>query len=186
MPNASVLNYPAGRTVANAAVMRLGTDAEVCVYSAAQTDLIMDVTGWFPVASDFIGVTPVRVSDTRAEYPVAHPLVKAPLPAGGTLEVPLAGVGEIPSDAVAVVLNVTATPPAPASGVVAQSGHLRIFPCGQVTPNASTLNYSGADAVANLTVQAPGAGGSVCVYASGATDVIVDVNGWFARDPSGP
>lgn len=46
-PVASNLNYSPFRTVANAAVVRLGSRGEVCLHTSAGTDLIVDVVGWF-------------------------------------------------------------------------------------------------------------------------------------------
>ncbi len=46
-PNASNLNHPAGATVANAVVAGLGAGGDVCLFTSAQTDLVIDVAGWF-------------------------------------------------------------------------------------------------------------------------------------------
>lgn len=46
-PLASNLNFAAGQTVANAAISAVGADAKVCVFTTADTRLIVDVTGAF-------------------------------------------------------------------------------------------------------------------------------------------
>ncbi|MFM2438201.1 MAG: hypothetical protein RLZ55_1020 [Actinomycetota bacterium] len=173
-PNASTLNYPAGQAVANAALTRVGAAGSVCVYSASQTDVFVDVNGYVPAAVGYTPMTPVRLADTRVgEVSVPFPEVKQPLRAMQTLTVPVAGVAGVPSDAAAVALNVTAVGPS-------APGHLRVYPCGTELPNASTLNFPAGQNVANASLTRVGIGGAVCVYTVADTDVIVDVNGWFA------
>ena len=47
VPNASNLNFTAGRTVPNLVTVDLGDDGQVCLYSSARTHLVADVEGWF-------------------------------------------------------------------------------------------------------------------------------------------
>lgn len=180
LPNASTLNYVAGRSVANSAMVALGTSGRVCVYTSTTTHILVDVTGYFPAGAAFTPRSPVRVADTRPGQPVALPATKVPVTSGGTLQVPIGGANGVPADAKAVVVNVTATQPA-------GGGHLRVFPCGQALPNASTLNYATGASVANSAVIALGTGGKVCIYSPTQTHVIVDVTGFFtAVSPYAP
>ena len=48
VPVASNLNFRAGDVVPNAVVSRVGSDGGVCVFADASTQLLVDVTGWFP------------------------------------------------------------------------------------------------------------------------------------------
>jgi hypothetical protein len=48
LPVASNLNFRAGDVVPNAVVSRVGFDGGVCIYADASTQLLVDVTGWFP------------------------------------------------------------------------------------------------------------------------------------------
>ena len=65
-PDASNLNFVAGQTVPNAVIAPVSPAGEVCFFSDAPTDLIADVNGYFPAGNGFVGVTPLRVFDTRA------------------------------------------------------------------------------------------------------------------------
>jgi hypothetical protein len=47
-PTASSLNYVAGSTVANAVIVKVGDGGQVCMFTQAATNLITDVTGYFP------------------------------------------------------------------------------------------------------------------------------------------
>ncbi|MDQ1246302.1 MAG: hypothetical protein QG597_670 [Actinomycetota bacterium] len=171
-PNASTLNYPAGASVANLAIVAPGAGGHICVYTPIQTHVFVDISGYFPAGTSYIPTAPVRVADTRPGQPVAFPLIEIPVPAGATLEVPVAGANGIPIDAAAIVANVTATGPT-------GGGHLRVFPCGRALPNVSTLNYPAGASVANLAVIAPGRSGRVCIYSPTQTHVFVDINGYF-------
>lgn len=170
VPTASTLNFLGGAVVANAVLSGVGAGGAICVYAGTTADVIVDVDGWF--SDGFVPVAPVRVADTRSSSPVAYPQPKAQVGAGQTLQVPIAGAFGVPSGARAVAVNVTATG-------AAGAGHLRVFPCGSALPGASSLNFPGATNVANAVLTGLGSGGAVCVYAATATDVVVDVTGWF-------
>ena len=97
------------------------------------------------------------------------------LGAGGTVELGVAGVAGVPSDAVGVALNVTVVN---ARG----AGFATVFPCGERRPTASNVNFVAGQTVANLVLARPGVGGKVCVFSDATVDVVADVAGFF---PSG-
>ena len=119
-------------------------------------------------SSEFVGMEPVRVADTRFGTGVP----KAKLVAGQTLTVPVAGKYGVPADVKAVSLNVTVTQPA-------GPGYVTVFPCGTTRPLASNLNFVAGQTVPNAVVAKPGAGGAVCAYTTTATHLVVDLNGYF-------
>ena len=60
----SAILRPAG--VVGAVIAPVAADGTVCLYSTVQTQLLADLSGWFPSgASGFQKVGPVRVFDTR-------------------------------------------------------------------------------------------------------------------------
>lgn len=174
-PNASSLNYAAGQTVPNAVISKVGTGGAICVFSQQTTNVIVDLNGWFAQSPSFTSLTPTRVADTRAGEPVAFPLPKQTLSAGQTLEIPVTGQFGVPTDAGAVTLNVTAVGPSAA-------GFLTVFPCGVAQPNSSNVNYVAGQIVPNAVITAVGASGKVCVFTPQATNLVVDVGGWFPRN----
>lgn len=176
-PNASTLNYPAGASVANLAIVAPGEGGRICVYSPTATHVLVDINGYIPAGTSYTPMAPVRVADTRSGQPVAFPSTKVAVPAGGILEVPVAGGRDVPIDAAAVVANITATGPA-------GGGHLRVYPCGQGLPGASTLNFPAGASVANAAIIAPGTGGRICIYAAAETHLVVDINGYFPASGS--
>ena len=171
-PNASNLNYVARQTVPNAVLSRIGTQGKVCIFSQQDTDVVVDLGGWFAGASGYTAQAPVRVADTRFGEPVVFPETKIRVHAGGTLEVPVAAAYGVPTGASAVSLNVTVVGPS-------QPGFLTVFPCGVTRPNASNLNYVAGQIVPNAVLSGVGTGGRVCVFAQQETDVVVDLGGWF-------
>jgi LPXTG-site transpeptidase (sortase) family protein len=113
----------------------------------------------------FHPLSPVRLLDTRQGQA---------LRAGDTVSVGAAGASGIPAGIVAVVVNVTATD---TSG----AGYVTAFPTGSARPTTSVLNAEApGQTVANLTTVPVGADGSVSIFASMATDVVVDVFGYYA------
>ena len=118
----------------------------------------------------FHPLAPARLLDTRAG--IGGPA--APLGAAEVRQVQVAGVGGVPLEAVAVVLNVTATDPTDPS-------FLTVWPAGAARPVASNLNVIQGQTVANMVTVGLGTGGAVSVYNhAGATAVVVDVTGWYA------
>ena len=112
-----------------------------------------------------IPVTPFRIYDSR---PNARP-------AGSFTDIPIAGVGGIPADAVGVFGNLTAIQPA-------ADGFLNMFPSGTPLGQVNTLNYlRGVSALSNHTMVALGTGGKVTVFVSqnGSTNFLFDVQGYL-------
>ena len=190
-PNASNLNFaaspgtrpqPAGaNAVANAVVMSLSATGTVCVYVSQSTDLIIDVNGSFPSASPIVTLDPARLLDTRP--PTAGGATVDGLfagagrvSAGSTTSLQVAGRGGVPSNATAVVLNVTAVD-ADAPGFVS------VFPCDQPRPNASNVNFFAGETVPNAVLAALSAAGTVCVFSSQPLDLVADVNAVLTRAP---
>jgi hypothetical protein len=133
-------------------------------------------------ALTFVALTPCRVIDTRSPFNFPAPFGAPSLVGGGTRSFPLEASTfcSIPSTALAYSLNVTVTP---AGG--AGLSYLTLWPSGAVQPNASTLNNPNAlPALANAAIVPAGndGEGSIDAYASDATDLIVDINGYYSGE----
>ena len=175
LPTVSTLNALDGRWTANAAIVPAGTSGSVSVFVSDTTHVILDINGYFVPSSTsgalaFYPLTPCRAMDTRSGASIA---------AGGTLTVPVRSSScSVPSAAVAYSLNFTAVPHGPL-------GWITTFPTGQAMPTASTLNAPTGTITANAAILPAGTNGSVDVYASDATDLLVDINGYFAPPGAG-
>jgi hypothetical protein len=163
-PDTSSINPKPGAAVANIANVLLSRTGTMCIVSAAATDLIVDVVGWWGVSGDLYNALPGRrLLDTRAT---------TPLRAGEVRTVPIAGSAGVPaSGAGAVTLNLTTVNSTP--------GYLTAYPCDEPRPGTSSVNPQAGVAVANLASVKLSAAGSVCIYAEVATDLLIDVAGWW-------
>jgi outer membrane protein assembly factor BamB len=124
-----------------------------------------------PPPAAYTAVTPVRLIDTRTSGGPLGPASVRNLTVVGAA--PLA-----PAGATGVMLNVTATN-------TSAAGYLTAYPTGSVVPLASNLNWTGGRTVPNLVSVQVGTGGQVSFFNSaGTTDVVVDLEGYFAP-PSG-
>jgi hypothetical protein len=86
----------------------------------------------------------------------------------------------IPSSASAYSLNFAAIP-----RLGAPLGYLTVWPTGQSRPLVSTLNALTGTVTANAAIVPAGAGGDISVYPSNDTDLVIDVNGYFALPAAG-
>jgi len=181
-PVVSTLNSLDGRIKANAAVVPAGTGGAISVFATNDTDVVLDFNGYFVPATDsnglaFYPMTPCRLVDTR---PGAPSTVSSGALTGGisrTLPI-LSSSCHVPAAAQAYSLNFTLVPPATVS-------YLTVYPTGEGQPIVSTLNDLTGTIVANAAIAPAGAGGSIDVYATQTTDLVVDINGYFAPPGEG-
>jgi Putative binding domain, N-terminal len=119
----------------------------------------------------FFPVTPCRIADTRnPDGPFGGPLI----PAGSSRSFPVPqSPCNIPRNAIAYSINVTVIPRG-------KLGYLTLSPTGDPLPLVSTLNDLTGKIVANAALAPAGAGGAIDVFVTDATDVVIDINGYFA------
>jgi iron transport multicopper oxidase len=160
----STANFTTGHGVSNLALVPIGTGGAICAWSSVATDLVIDVGG---VTSPYAGslsnaIGPTRLLDTRQSG--------GAFKAGETRAYQVAGRAGVPSDATGVLLNVTSF------GSTA-TGSLVVYPCGMPRPGAVNMTYIAHATIASLTTAALG-DGTVCVYATAPTHVLLDVDGY--------
>ncbi|MBL8221284.1 MAG: hypothetical protein JNL62_18770 [Bryobacterales bacterium] len=174
-PLVSTLNSFDGRIVANAAIVPAGTNGAIDAFVTEDTELILDVNGYFgnsPGSTPllFHPLPPCRALDTRLP---ASPLGGNVLAPSSVLEFAASSTScGIPATARALSLNVTVVPAGPLA-------YLTVFPAGQPQPNVSTLNAFQGQITANAAIVPTGIGGKVGIFTTDSTHVIVDVNGYF-------
>ena len=176
-PLASNLNVIAVEDRAVAAIVGLGeggaAEGQVCVKALMDTHFVIDVTGYyapapaFGPAATFRPLDGDRLIDSRDgtggwTTPIGAGELRSFAPVAGRVDA---------AEATAVVLNVVST-----NGV--GSGNVRIFPCagGSVTPTSS-LNFSPGVETTNLVNVELGADGTVCVFSTALTDLVIDLFG---------
>jgi hypothetical protein len=174
-PNASSLNFAAGATIPNGVIAKIGDGGTVCLFTSEPTQLLVDVAGYFTAASPYRPLVPGRLLDTREGGATIDGAAQAGgiAAAGSVTPVQVTGRAGVPGDAAAAVLNVTVTD-------AAGDGYVTVFPCGAPQPNASNLNFAAGTTIPNNVIAKIGDGGTVCLFTSEPTHLVVDVAGYFA------
>jgi uncharacterized repeat protein (TIGR01451 family) len=167
-PFVSTLNAPTGAITANGAIVPAGTNGDISVFVTHPADLVIDVNGYFappgPGGLSLHNLTPCRVLDTR------NPAGSLPFNGKIDLNVAAAACGA-PAAAQAYVLNATVVPPGPL-------GFLTLWPQGAAQPFVSTLNAGDGAITSNLAI-VPAANGSISIFGSNQTHVVMDISGYF-------
>jgi len=168
-PVVSTLNNPTATVVANAAVVTAGTDGAISAYASDDTHLIGDINGYFaPPGMSGLSLyptAPCRVVDTRRSGP----------PFSGALHPPVDVFDSVcgpANTAQAYVLNATVVPSP-------SLGYLTLWADGQPQPGVSTLNASDGRVASNMAI-VPTDNGKVDAFASGTTQLILDISSYFA------
>jgi uncharacterized repeat protein (TIGR01451 family) len=176
LPLASTLNSIDGRIKAGAAILPAGTGGAVCAFASDDTELVLDINGYFVPASntsalEFYPVTPCRLVDTRG----ATGALGGPSLVGNTARsFPIRSSScNVPSTAQAYSLNYTSVPKG-------NLGFLTTWPTGQTQPLVSTLNAPTGAVTANAAIVPAGTNGDVSVFVTNDSDVVIDIDGYFA------
>jgi hypothetical protein len=139
------------------------------VFTTGATDLVIDVNGYFaPQATGGLSlytVTPCRVLDSR--LPAGTP----PFSTTRDVSVIAAPCG-VPATAQAFVFNATVVPPS-------SLGYITTWPQGQPQPLVATLNAVDGAITNNMAI-VPTTNGSISVFPSAPTHLVLDIFGYFA------
>ena len=164
--------------------LAVGTDTIVATYSGdgnylGSGGMLSQIVNPVPAAVQFVPLTPCRVVDTRnGDGTFGGPAITG----NSSRNFPLSLSGNpcgIPSTAVAYSLNVTVVPET-------TLGYLTIWPSGEGQPIVSTLNSPDGRVKANAAIVPAGMpSGSVSVYVTNTTNVILDIDGYFATPTQG-
>jgi hypothetical protein len=128
-----------------------------------------DVIGYFSdQGGQFVPVSPQRLLDTRDSTGG----IAGPVWGQWTISPGVGGVGPVPPDAGAAVVNVTS--------VNDDVGYVTVWPSGVARPLASTLNPRPGVAVPNQAYLKLGSAGRLDAFnLVGANQLIIDVFGYF-------
>jgi uncharacterized protein YkwD len=168
-PEVSTVNFAANETVANTATIPLDSNGQLCAFSTASADLVVDVGGYYSTSATgrYMPISPVRLMDSRVG--VGTP---TRLAGGQVVELPVVGVAGIPNSATAVALNVTGVLPT-------LNAFITTFPCGAM-PSTSSLNPAAGKVTPNLVMAQVSSRGSVCFFTNTDIDLVVDAVGYVS------
>jgi subtilisin family serine protease len=170
-PVASNINFVAGQTIPNMAIVKVGVGGKITIYNEqGSTDVVIDVVGWFPTDSEFTGVAPYRLLDTRT--------TQLPLTPGESREFTVTGQGPVPLAGTSpgvgtVALNVTVIGPT-------ETNFVSVFPGDSSFGGTSNINFSKGQTIANMVITKVSTSGKIRIFNNaGFTHIAVDVVGWF-------
>ncbi len=168
----AVNNRDANETIANFAIVPVGANGRISIQSLSGSHVVVDVQGVFARATSsragrFVPLAvPARAIDTR-DTPNRV--------LGGTnLDLDLTATVGIPRNASAALINLVAA-------TTQRDGYLTAYPAGS-PPLASNVNYLGGGSNVAGSAITRLDNGRLKIFASGTTDVIVDVIGYMTGD----
>ncbi len=164
----STVNFTPAAPVANTAIVPVGPDGSVAVYTTASTHILIDVVGYITdgTAADvttglFQPVVPSRAYDSRG---------LTAFTSGEARAITLNTVPGVAANATAVSSNLTVTGPT-------ATGFLTVYPVTQ--PATSNLNFGPGQTVANGGLLRLSPSGTVVANMSEAGHLLIDINGFF-------
>jgi hypothetical protein len=179
-PVVSSVNFYAGKTTSNYAVVPLSGSGAISIYNdAGSTQVLVDVIGYYSASSTDLYTalaTPQRALDARGDSAFTDGDI-------GTLTV--AGTLGVPANATGVIVNLTAVDPT-------ANAYLTVYPANAVDPSppdTSSLNFYADTTRANLVLVKLGVGGTAAgkiniFNAAGTTGVLVDIVGYITAPPA--
>jgi hypothetical protein len=193
LPETSTVNFAAGVTATNDAIVPVGPDGDIAIFndSSGTVQLIVDITGYFTTntaATDASTYTPLADPTTILDTRNGTGAPEAEIAAEGTLTLTIAGDTtngvDIPSSGVtAVALNLTAV------AATGDHGSITAYPDGIAQPVATTMSYDESDGQASAgTVLIPvGSDGKIDLYnfSGTATNLVGELSGYFTTATSG-
>lgn len=172
VPPTSNINFSAGTVTANTVIAPIDR-GRFCIVSSHEIDAVVDVVGYLVDAGElsYQPLAPARLLDTRQ----ATSRYVGRLAGAQIVDIPIQELAGMPGDVSAVAVNLTAL-------AADERGFMTAFPCGDVLPSTSSLNYIPEGPVAAMAV-VPLGRGSICVYTSGRSHLIVDLLGAWVPTP---
>lgn len=177
VPIAALTYTGGGGSISASSITALAADGKIRVLAQTSVTLLVHVQGYytagngFPAPGGYVPVAPARVVDTRT----GTGLAQAKLATGSTTAISVGGLDNVPADASAVFVMLTAI------STSTTAGYLSPYPTGTTRPPNVSLNYLANTATIFGAAVDLGAGGQFNLWigpAGTAIDVIVDVVGY--------
>jgi len=183
LPRYRSIAEPDGQIVANSAIVRADSVAgAISVFSSDNSDLLIDVTGYFTDNRSvsnlvFYPLKPCRVIETRPNERGPSLFGPPSLAASVTrsFRLPASPDCAVPSGAAAYSMTVTAVPQNTLY-------YMTVWPADKPQPIVSSLNSFDGRIIPNSVIIPASPDGSISVFASNGTNFFVDINGYFAPD----
>ncbi len=181
-PNTASGNYQANQVLNSPFIVGLSSTGQFKIYTVAQTNLVVDVHGYFSTeAVDANGQgllftplgAPVRLMDSRTTGASGCFTPGAPLQAGIEQSQLARGTCTIGASAQAIVGNATVVNNP-------SNGFLTLWPSSASRPLVASSNWVAGKVFNRYFTVSLGGDGNFKMFASTGTDLVVDVSGYFA------
>jgi RHS repeat-associated protein len=179
-PSVRSLSFDNADTVTELVVAKLSSDGKITLYfGSGGGDFMIDVDGYYSATTTdnsdvYVPQVDTRSVDTRSGTRTGSCTPScSTLTAGGSITIQMTGHANVPTSGVgAVSVEVTAINPTAA-------GYLTVHYLGAA--GLRTVSFASGEAVTDASIVAlpPQANGQIVITSSVATDVLVDVNGWY-------
>ncbi|MER5639404.1 LamG domain-containing protein [Kitasatospora sp. NPDC002227] len=190
-PLTSSTNFAPNTPATGYQIVPVGNDGKIDLfthgYGTDTVALVVDITGYFTSDSTLTGnqtytplTTATRTLDTRSSTANTSLTSTGTVPAGTSFTLKVAGVNNVPANATAVAVNLTA---AGESG----NGYLQAYATGAAPTTMTSLTYNTTSALASMSADTPiGTGGTITIanYLS-STAILVDIAGYYTTDNTG-
>ncbi len=170
----SAVDFNAGETIANSVMAKVGSNGQISVYNfLGNVNFALDVSGYYTNGSSSSQTGLLFNSVNPENLPSANTTLTAVL-SSDPVVVQVAGEANVPTDATAVVGNLTATD---STG----SGYLTAY-AGGTTLSTSDVDFSAGSTNANMVVSGLTSSGGLNIINGGGhkVNVLFDVSGYFA------
>ena len=185
-PFVATSNYRSGQVMNGPFTAGLTTSGQFKIYSVAQTELVIDVLGYYSnEASDVNGTgllftplpSPVRLLETRTGQAVGCTMLGMPISGGSSITQTARGTCDgmtVDSTALAIVGNATVVNPL-------ANGFLTFWPSSAAQPFVAASNYvAGKNFNRHFIVGLGSSDGAFKVFSASTTDLVIDLSGYFA------
>lgn len=167
--NGSLFFYKS-KAISNQVLVPVSLDGTIKLFPTAAVHAVIDVHGW--VGADGSNVAPDNIAVFDAYEVLDTRSNSAKLTKDKSLTFKLAGVGPIPSNASAVIVNVTTHGPK-------NSGNVRLTPTGEAAYLPVALNVAN-QRISNQVIVPLNSTGTIDISTTSISgDVTVDVQGYF-------
>lgn len=183
-PDGRAVSITNGTIQSNTVITGTSSGGAVKITPSVATDLLIDVSGWYATPSDTSGsvfhpIDGTKILDTRDGTGTCTPSPCAQSAALQTTTVQVNGSGGIPTSGVtAVAFYLSAFNPSGA-------GYVQAWTAGETRPNMRNVSYLDASNATGLVVVQPSAQGKVSLYTNKATDLAIDVAGYYTTTDDG-
>lgn len=177
----STLWYEGGENRSMTTMVEVATDGTITLRSSQQTDVLIDIVGYYtaPEGSDgavFVPVVPARATKTVSQEGTCIPSPCDRMTQGESVRYKVTGVGDVPEQgAAAVAFTIGIEAPA-ADGWAKVNYQLAVDGTHSA---AATIHYQANQNVSDVVIAEVDDQGYIEITTQKAIDVVIDVTGWY-------